>query len=128
MNSDLISREALKDFSYINKGNFNTVEGIRKWIDNAPSVELYESVIQKVLNKRCMTAVANEYLIALHGKKPQGKWIPVSERLPAYSGLYLISVDSLVTVANFTGTYFIRRGGLVKVDAWMPLIEPYKKG
>lgn len=35
---DLISRNALKDGAYINKGNFNTVEGIREWIDNAPTV------------------------------------------------------------------------------------------
>ncbi len=35
----LIDADALKDFAYINKGNFNTVEGIRAWIDNAPSVE-----------------------------------------------------------------------------------------
>ena len=60
-------------------------------------------------------------------ERPQGEWIPVSERLPEYSGLYLISVDELVTVANFTGTYFMHRGGFVEVDAWMPLIEPYKK-
>ena len=62
--------------------------------------------------------------------RPQGEWIPVSERLPEYSGLYLISVDDLVTVANFTGTYFMHRGGgiRVKVNAWQPLPEPYKKG
>lgn len=36
---------------------------------------LDESVIQEVLNKRCMTAVTNEYLIALHGKRPQGEQI-----------------------------------------------------
>ena len=35
---DCISREALKDIAYINKGNFNTVEGIREWIDNAQTV------------------------------------------------------------------------------------------
>lgn len=35
---DCVSREALKSFTYINKGNFNTVEGIREWIDNAPAV------------------------------------------------------------------------------------------
>lgn len=36
---DAISREALKNITYINKGNFNTVEGIREWIDNAPAVK-----------------------------------------------------------------------------------------
>ena len=36
----LIDANALKDIEYINKGNFNTVEGIREWIDNAPTVEI----------------------------------------------------------------------------------------
>lgn len=62
-----------------NKSNFNNE--FKKWLPkeaqvvNAPTVELDESIIQEVLNKRCMTAVANEYLVALHGKRPQGKWI-----------------------------------------------------
>lgn len=43
-------------------------------IDNAPTVELTETEIQAVLNKRCMTAVTNEYLIALHNNRPTGKW------------------------------------------------------
>ena len=48
----------------------------KKYIDNAPTVELTETEVQEVLNKRCMTAVANEYLIALHGKtdRPKGEW------------------------------------------------------
>lgn len=44
-------------------------------IAEAPTIELDESVIQSVLNKRCMTVVTNEYLVALHGKRPHGKWI-----------------------------------------------------
>ena len=48
-------------------------------IDKTPTVEFDESVIQEVLNKRCMTAVANEYLIALHGNRPQGEWKDHSE-------------------------------------------------
>lgn len=41
-----------------------------------PFEKLTEADIQKVLNKYCMTAVANEYLIALHNKNgtPKGKW------------------------------------------------------
>ena len=55
-------------------------------------------------------------------------WIPVSERLPAYSGFYLISIDDLVTVADFTGAYFMTRGGLrIEVNAWQPLPEVYKE-
>ena len=61
-------------------------------------------------------------------ERSQGEWISVSERLPEYTGLYHISVDDRVTVANFTGTYFMHRGGFVEVDAWQPLPEPYKKG
>lgn len=55
-------------------------------IDNAPTVELTETEVQEVLNKRCMTAVANEYLIALHGKteRPQGEWEKIGEIGLAY--------------------------------------------
>lgn len=70
--NDLISREALKKAFY-NQECWNVV--IEHIIDNAPTIELNESIIQEVLNKRCMTAVANEYLVALHSKRPQGKWI-----------------------------------------------------
>lgn len=42
---------------------------IEKIFGNATLFEkLTEEDIQEILNKRCMTAVANEYLIALHGK------------------------------------------------------------
>lgn len=59
----LINADALKDSAYINKGNFNTVEGIRKWIDNAPTVEqkYYERVIAQI------NPVIDE--------RPQGEWI-----------------------------------------------------
>lgn len=58
-------------------------------------------------------------------ERPQ-EWIPVNERLPKFSGLYLISIDSLVTVMNFGGTCFTNRGGVrVEVDAWQELPRPY---
>lgn len=49
-------------------------------IENAPPIELTETEIQKVLNKRCMTAVTNEYLIGLHGKRPHGEWLIVKDK------------------------------------------------
>lgn len=59
---------------------------------------------------------------------PQGEWIPVSKCWPAFSGLYLVSIDDLVTVANFTGAYFInKRGLMLNVSAWQLLPEPYKE-
>ena len=42
---------------------------IEKIFENAvPFENLTETDIQEVLNKYCMTAVANEYLVALYGK------------------------------------------------------------
>ena len=86
MSDDLISREALKESMrksinerYISWTKTITVADIATLIfdeiEYAPTVELDESVIRAVLNKRCMTAVANEYLIALHDKRPHGEWI-----------------------------------------------------
>lgn len=61
-------------------------------------------------------------------ERPQGEWIPVSKCWPAFSGLYLVSIDDLVTVANFTGAYFINKKGLMlNVSAWQLLPEPYKE-
>ena len=75
MNNDLISREALKDITYINKGNFNTVEGIREWIDNAPAVGITE---EQAINKLHETG-----WLPNHDKemttRPQGEWIDYSE-------------------------------------------------
>ena len=89
---DLISREALKKEveslvvggaeglkNYYKKGSradqnawIGGVYDAWELIDNAPTVKLTETEIQEVLNKRDMTAVTNDYLIALHGARPQG--------------------------------------------------------
>ena len=49
-----------------NREVFNIADSVYnfaiKTIDDAPTVELDESIIQDVLNKRCMTVVTNEYL------------------------------------------------------------------
>lgn len=108
MNEDLISREALK--KAVNKADFDfgcyydhtcdTQEMVNRIIDNAPTVE-----------------------------QPTGEWIPVKERLPTKTGLYLVSIDDLVTTLNYAGTCFVNRGGVrVDVDAWMTLPNPYRKG
>ena len=64
---DCISREALKDITYINKGNFNTVEGIREWIDNAPPVDLWQM-------RQEATENALKKAEVLYGR-PKRKWI-----------------------------------------------------
>lgn len=85
MKNDLISREDLKKaidhFQYTDEfcvkhqiDNSISLHMLKKIINNAPTVEIDEGVIQKVLNNKCMSVVANEYLKALHGKGPQGEW------------------------------------------------------
>lgn len=71
--ANCISREALKDITYINKGNFNTVEGIRAWIDNAPAVE------PDITNDDLQAAMTESYhlgygLAETKFKRPQGVW------------------------------------------------------
>ena len=56
-----------------------------------------------------------------------GEWIPVSERLPDYSGLYLVSIGDLVTSLSFDGVAFNNKGFRIVVNAWQPLPEPYKE-
>ena len=76
-----------------------------------------------------------DYSLYLEGykdaKKELGRfsfeWTDSNERLPQYTGLYLVSIDDLVTVANFDGAEFRNREMLViKVDAWQSLPDPYK--
>lgn len=131
MNNDLISREALKE--EIDSWGMNDYEpaDFIDAIDNAPTV------IPEITEKQAILLLINNGWLVNHDKelrekweRPQGEWIPVSERLPEYSGLYLISIYDLVTVANFTGKYFCDRqmDKFVDVMAWQPLPEPYKKG
>ena len=69
------------------------------------------------------------WLTELQERREADRWIPVSERLPEYSGLYLVSIYELVTVANFTGTEFTDRSipnAVREVFAWKPLPKPYE--
>ena len=127
MNNDLISRKWLTD-AIRNRRTYLSYEDAKDvidLIDNAPTVD--------TTCPHCDSGYAQGYSDGyLSGKEesPQGEWVPVSERLPEYTGLYLISIYDLVTVANFTGKHFCDRqmDNFVDVIAWQPLPEPYKKG
>ena len=135
MNNDLISRNALKkDFK-------ERLAKCDEWIEKAKDKEtrirastvkaFIAEVIMTIDNAPTVTPTFGLFRDMLYSdceKRPQGEWISINERLPEYSGLYLISVDELVTVANFTGTYFMRGNRRVEVIAWQTLPEPYQKG
>ena len=72
MNNDLISREALKDITYINKGNFNTVEGIREWIDNAPTVPQI-TVFTETADEKAIADLKAELQNVIE-TRPKGTW------------------------------------------------------
>ena len=55
----LIDADKLRTFSSINKGNFNSVETIQKWVDNAETVkaiptEWIKEYIKDMLDKRAI--------------------------------------------------------------------------
>ena len=135
---DLISRKTLKkdieeNSIVLNGVKIIEVDSAKALIDIAPTVALpimpndkYDEVIiahERIAYER---GVADGYAEAIE----EGKWIPVTERLPEYSGLYLVNIDSLVTVANFGGKSFMGKNASnpIEVDAWQPLPEPYKGG
>lgn len=65
------------------------------------------------------------------------RWIPVTERLPAYGEEVLLSTNGDCRIGYLVPTYDKRQyewhhlGFFIffnEVDAWMPLPEPYKEG
>ena len=69
-----------------------------------------------------------EWLLKTHWKKGDTEWIPVSERLPNFNDIVLVSVDCdypelkvVLTIYQADGYWFDG-----KIKAWMPIPEPYK--
>ena len=68
-------------------------------------------------------------------ERPQGEWIPVSERSPKEDGRYYVTRHDYVTKTNFTDLLWYEKGiwwnrqstGEYAVIAWMPKPEPYKE-
>ena len=78
----------------------------------------------------CMVSIISEIdwekLLKEANKRPRGEWIV--DQTPSYTGLYMISIDSLVTVANFDGKIFRSKNDVpLAIDAWMPLPKAYKE-
>ena len=134
---DLISREALKKYKFTTQVcNGVEPEDIEvvpvAAIDNAPTITC----------KECDGYEAG-YSAGEHDARPQGEWIPVSERLPDKRGEYTCTLrvyhyvfdgerEHDIVEARFFETYNgtnkwnIEYAG-EKVIAWLPLPESYKE-
>jgi len=59
--------------------------------------------------------------------RPQGEWIPVSERLPEEEGFYLVSLENGQIIVAHSSGLIANHDFEPKMLAWQPLPEPYKK-
>ena len=153
MNNDLISREALKealnymyDCAYIDrKSKEGIVSDVIDEIDNAPTVKGYENVIVGGMNNPYNAGYMDGYRAGLE-ERPQGRWIPVSERSPKeedYHECYGLpdgcvwwQLDNGIIglgwfyestkVWSDTNDHRIEENGR-KVIAWQPLPKPYER-
>ena len=133
---DLISREALKKYARIvndkDLGRLHVVDVSD--IDNAPIVEI-----------PCNQIIWEQGYECGKNERPQGEWIPVSERLPDKNMPCLVSVGklNLTKIAMYSDLMetinhkIFWQGDYGKnnfqniteyVNAWQSLPEPYKKG
>lgn len=87
------------------------------WFDRAE--------LKKIVDEQVIEPIKNGELV-IKEKRPHGEWIV--DQSPSYTGLYMVSIDSLVTVANFDGRIFRSKNDVpLAIDAWMPLPKPYKE-
>lgn len=105
MDNDLISRSELL-------GKFTAM-----LIFSSDRVVLIENVIEQIQNAPTVE------------ERPQGEWIPVSERLPEQNGYYITTCrdicENRVHTVGFDGVR--KKWGRGGVIAWQPLPEPYKQ-
>ena len=77
--------------------------------------------------------IANGTPVKTDKDRPQGEWIPVSDRLPEESLNSVIGWDTYrerCVFVQYIGGHFQIMGKPESFDivAWMPLPEPYEKG
>ena len=95
-----------------------TREEASKWLGLAVPVK---AVTQEEFNT--FIEAVNMAIKALEAQA-DGKWIPVSERLPEEGGRYLVYTWSHeIETAQYVDGYWNIK---TPISAWMPLPEPYK--
>ena len=120
------------------------LDALKKTFENAciyglPMNELYGAILKIIDNAPTVDSV--QYTLGyqdgfLEGKKicerPQGEWIPISERLPKQGNQsYLVTVDYGNGVVCSCQRFFFNEDIGWNDDcviAWQPLPEPYMKG
>ena len=137
MNNDLISRERLKNTILL--GNYDTQSKILSAIDNAPTVDIKDE-LAGAYNEGYMCGSREA-----EKARPQGEWVPVSERLPEekinpntndFVEVLCSTVFGNVRVykygkpMGYSKAHFWDWGEIMDeyIIAWQPLPEPYKKG
>lgn len=97
--------------------------------------EIYEAVYANI-----MSQIEDDIYDQGYEVKDEVRWIPVSERLPKETGLYLISLntkgvglfeethpDGFVYVSAYDAVIMHWGYGDKNVQAWMPLPKPYRR-
>ena len=94
--------------------------------------DLYEKAIRLLDNGEITTGEYEEMIKPL--KREICEWIPVSERLPEISGLYLVSTDRYGVWATRATMFDVGTNSWAKkgdkratINAWMPLPDPYRE-
>lgn len=130
MNNDLISREALKkEVKTLFCPDGYKIMMLER-IDNAPTVETDIEVVAKDAYEHGYTDGWKERFGEPNGR-PQGEWIPVSERLPEESLNSVIGWDAYrercVFVQYIDGHFQITGSDeSFNIVAWQPLPKPYE--
>ena len=143
MSNDLMSRSALleameEERQYLIARGLKGAEHILvhhclPLIDSAPTVET------EITEKQAILLLINNGWLVNHDKelrekwkRPQGEWIPVSERLPEKGNQsYLVTVDYGEGIICSCQRFFFNDEIGWNDDcviAWQPLPEPYKGG
>lgn len=125
---DLISRETLKRLIEDKIDHIPADDYDEGWngalyttidlIGNAPTVRPDMTYVLAYDSQRAVVRLEDNHL----------GWVDSNNQLPEYTGLYLVSIDDLVTVANFDGTVFRATGtsAAIEVDAWQKLPKSLK--
>lgn len=107
-------------------------------IDTNEAVEHFRRVVEATANNNVYNVGfidALEFCIATLSTMPASdRWIPCSERMPDVAQRVLLSARGMVMVGmlHSFGKYRLEPTGFSyvypkdKIDAWMPLPEPYK--